>query len=243
MKKRLKILSLAAMVGVGFGGAGHAQESFAGGEFSGNIALTSDYVFRGFTQTDGAPTVQGGFDWASDSFYVGTWASGVDFADGTSTEIDIYGGYTTSVGVVDLDLGAIYYLYPDAPDEPEQNFIEVYAGGSTTVADTVDLGLSFAFSPEYYLETGSTLYTNASAGIPLGENFGADVSLGFLSFFDDDDCMDCDYLDYSIGVTTSAAGFDFDLRFIGSDGDGVDGLDGDGGPAGERFVISVGRSL
>ncbi|HIK64272.1 MAG TPA: hypothetical protein EYG02_04505, partial [Henriciella marina] len=128
-----------------------AQEE---GEWSGNVTLTSNYVFRGITQTDEAPMIQGGFDWASDSFYVGTWASGVDFGDGTSTEIDLYAGWTPTVGAFDLDLGVIYYWYPDAPDNPEQNFFEAYAGASTTLGDTLEVGASIAYSPEFYLEIG-----------------------------------------------------------------------------------------
>ena len=62
-----------------------AAPAIAEGEFSGNVTLTSDYVFRGITQTDGAPMVQGGFDYANDAFYAGVRASGVDFGDGPST--------------------------------------------------------------------------------------------------------------------------------------------------------------
>ncbi|MEM0985929.1 MAG: TorF family putative porin [Pseudomonadota bacterium] len=230
MTSRFKLLSLAAIMGLGVAGTGAAQQ----GEFSGNITLTTDYVFRGVTQTDGAPMVQGGFDWASDTFYVGTWASGVDFGDGTSTEIDIYAGFTPTVGIFSLDLGAIYYLYPDAPDNPDQNFIEFYAGGSTTLGDILDVGASVAFSPDFYLETGQALYISGSAGIPLGENFGLDGTVGFSEFLDSDDCPGCDYADFSIGLTTSAAGFDFDARFI-------DTIDLNGND--ESFVVSVSRSL
>ncbi len=229
MSTRLKLLSLAAIMGVGFSAAGHAE-----GEFSGNVTLTSDYVFRGITQADGAPMVQGGFDWASDQFYVGTWASGVDFGDGTSTEIDIYAGFTPTVGAFDLDLGAIYYLYPDAPDDPEQNFIELYGGASTTLGETLEVGASIAYSPEFYAETGQAVYLAATAGIPLGEQFGLDASVGYSEFLDDDDCPDCSYGDFSVGLTTAAAGFDFDARFI-------DTFDLDGND--EKFVVSVSRSL
>ncbi|MEO0785272.1 MAG: TorF family putative porin [Pseudomonadota bacterium] len=239
MRHLIRSVSLALVVGTGIVGAAQAQ-----GEFSGSVTLTSDYVFRGISQTDGAPTVQGSFDYATDSFYVGTWASGVDFGDGTSTELNFYGGWTPSYGQFDFDIGALYYVYPDAPDDPEQNFVEIYAGAGTTLGETLDVGASLAFSPEYYFETGQTIYTSIYAGLPLGDaGFAIDASLGFLSFLDDDDCMDCDYLDYSIGVTTAFEGFDLDFRLIGSDGDGVDGLDDDGGPAGERFVVSISRSM
>lgn len=238
MSRFLKSSCLALLIGVGVAGTAAAE-----GEWSGNVAITSDYVFRGFTQTDGAPTVQGGFDWASDDFYAGVWASGVDFGDGTSTEIDFYGGWTPTVGVFGLDLGVIYYAYPDAPDEPEQNFVEAYAGASTTLGDSLEVGASVAYSPDFYLESGQAVYTQFTAGIPLSDAFGVDASLGFQEFLDDDDCDECGYIDYSIGLTTELEGFGLDFRFIGSDGDGVEGLDGDGGPAGERFVVTVSRSM
>ena len=238
MRNYFKLVSIAAMVGTIA-----AAPAMAEGEWSGNVTLTSDYVFRGFSQTDGAPTVQGGFDYEEDQFYAGVWASGVDFSDGTSTEIDLYGGVSPTVGAFDLDFGAIYYLYPDAPDEPNQNFFEFYAGAATTLGETVEVGGSVAFSPDYYLETGQSLYTNITAAVPLGDIATLDAGVGYLYFTDDDDCMDCDYTDFTVGVSTSQKGFDFDLRYIGSDGDGVEGFDGDGGPAGDRVVVSVGRAM
>ncbi|MEQ8558866.1 MAG: TorF family putative porin [Henriciella sp.] len=220
---RLAVLAAAASIA--------AAPALAEGEWSGNVTLTSDYVFRGITQTDGAPMVQGGFDYASDSFYVGTWASGVDFGDGTSTEIDFYGGWTPTVGVFDLDIGAIYYYYPDAPDDPSQNFVEVYAGGSTTLGDFVEVGASVAYSPDFYLETGDAFYYSASAGIPLGEQFGLDASIGYSAGDEDEGFVD--YSDWSIGLTTSVEGFDLDFRYIDTDLEGVD----------ESFVVSVSRAM
>ncbi|MEM5516620.1 TorF family putative porin [Henriciella sp. AS95] len=207
-----------------------ATPALAEGEWSGNVTLTSDYVFRGFTQTDGAPMIQGGFDFASDEFYIGTWASGVDFNDGTSTEIDVYAGWTPTVGVFDLDLGAIYYWYPDAPDDPSQNFVEVYAGASTTLGEFVDVGASVAYSPDFYLEVGDAFYWSASAGIPLGESFGLDATIGYSDF---SDLSGSDYTDWSVGLTTALEGFDFDFRYIGTDVDGND----------DTFVVSVSRAL
>lgn len=229
MRMLLKSVSAALILGAS------ASAASAEGSWSANVSLVSDYTFRGVTQTDGAPTIQGGFDYEGSGFYVGTWASGVDFGDGTSTEIDIYGGFTPSYNGIDFDFGAIAYLYPDAPDDPAQNFVEVYAGASTTLGDTLEVGASVAYSPDFYLETGGAFYTSVSAGLPLGESpFSLSASLGYQSFTDDDDCSDCDYGDYSIGVSTSYEGFDFGLSF-------VDTFDLDGND--EAVVFSIGRSM
>ena len=55
---------------------------------SANVTFTTDYVFRGISQTDEKFAVQGGFDWSSEptGIYAGAWASNVDFNSDTSVE-------------------------------------------------------------------------------------------------------------------------------------------------------------
>lgn len=106
-----------------------AQDSGLPGSFSGNVTLTNDYVFRGFTQTGEDPAIQGGLDWDSGSgFYLGTWASNVDFGPGdeANIEIDIYGGYAGEINGFTYDVGYLYYLYPGAPGALDYDFWEVY---------------------------------------------------------------------------------------------------------------------
>ena len=81
-------------------------------EISGNVALTTDYRFRGISQTTSDPAVQGGFDWSHDSgFYLGTWGSNVEFAG--SLELDYYGGFANNINDnIAYDVGFIYYDYP-----------------------------------------------------------------------------------------------------------------------------------
>ena len=71
---------------------------------SGNVALATDYTFRGVSQTDG-PAVQGGFDatFGDSGFYLGTWASNINFGGGSDLELDVYGGYKFALGAVNMD--------------------------------------------------------------------------------------------------------------------------------------------
>lgn len=100
--------------------------------FTGNVGLFSQYIFRGLTQTDRNPALQGGFDYAHKSgFYAGTWASNISwlrenasarvggitvsngtYGQGGSLEWDFYGGYKGSVGDFSYDVGTLYYWYP-----------------------------------------------------------------------------------------------------------------------------------
>ncbi len=73
---------------------------------SGNVALATDYAFRGVSQTDESPALQGGFDatFGDSGFYAGTWASNINFGTGgANLELDVYGGYKTTLGGVALD--------------------------------------------------------------------------------------------------------------------------------------------
>ena len=96
---------------------------------SGNVALTSEYRFRGVDLSGGEIAIQGGFDLATNSgFYVGTWASSLDetTVGYGSTELDVYGGWSGEFASgLSADVGVIGYLYPDA-GPGDFDYIEVY---------------------------------------------------------------------------------------------------------------------
>jgi uncharacterized protein (TIGR02001 family) len=108
---------------------------------TGNFGLFSQYIFRGLTQTNRQPALQGGFDFAHESgFYLGTWASNISwlkenlssaavppgitgqYNTGGSLEWDFYGGYKANFGKSDFtyDLGLLYYYYPGTVKAPVQ---------------------------------------------------------------------------------------------------------------------------
>ncbi len=82
-------------------------QTAAAQEITGNVTLATDYIFRGVTQTDHGAAIQGGFDLEAGSFYASTWASNVEFGDGTNMELDFIAGLTPSAGGFDFDFGGI----------------------------------------------------------------------------------------------------------------------------------------
>lgn len=87
---------------------------------SGNLGITSNYIFRGITQTGGKPAVQGGFDFSHESgLYAGTWLSNISWLEDfgayshSSLEWDFYAGFKRNIGDSDFyyDLSTIYYYY------------------------------------------------------------------------------------------------------------------------------------
>jgi uncharacterized protein (TIGR02001 family) len=100
-----------------------------------NVALVSDYTYRGVSQTFRAPAIQGGFDVAHASgAYLGVWSSNVSNSmyNGGSQEIDLYGGYKGKVNDdVNYDIGLLEYYYPSAATATtpavKYNTLEAYA--------------------------------------------------------------------------------------------------------------------
>ena len=193
-------------------------------EVSGNVALSSDYFFRGIDQS-GGEALSGGFDVAFDNgFYAGTWASSIDFSGGL--ELDYYAGYGGSFSEdVSYDIGYLYYGYPQGPSTEE--FEEIY--GSVSFSDVT---VGFAYSDDYYASTGDSTYVYVDYGMSLSETVSLAFHYGTMSA--DDDANEAD--DYSISLSTEAAGLGFDLSWIDSSEDG--GLFAD-----NEFVLTISKSL
>mgnify|MGYP003345513028 CR=1 FL=1 len=101
--------------------------------FSANLGVFSQYIFRGLTQTDRKPALQGGLDYShSSGFYIGTWMTNISwlrenfstpalttgqYQSGGHMEIDVYGGYKSTFGKSDFtyDVGLLQYIYPGTP--------------------------------------------------------------------------------------------------------------------------------
>lgn len=128
-------------------------------ETSGNVSLTSDYIFRGVSQTNQNPALQGGVEFAAFSgFYIGAWGSNVSWlSDGSnpeaplssSLELDVYGGYRGSVSrAVTFDVGGLYYWFPaDYPagfNSPDT--FEVHAGIIATPAEGITLSAKYSYA-------------------------------------------------------------------------------------------------
>ena len=130
MSKMKKSLLAASVLAVTAMGSGPVLA-----EISANVGVTSNYMWRGMTQTNDQAAISGGLDFEHESgFYVGTWASNVSWGgeegDETGYELDVYGGFAGEIGEFGYDVGYIKYMYPSYDDE---NFHEFYVGGSYSV--------------------------------------------------------------------------------------------------------------
>ncbi len=155
-------------------------------DFSANVGLTNNYLWRGVTQTGDDPAISGGLDYEHDSgLFIGTWASNVDFGDasgGDAYEWDIYAGYAGTISVLDYTVALTHYYYPDIDDA---HFTEL----SAEVAYGV-----FAFGAAYTVDsnevepapfTEDDIYVYGSLSFDLGNDWGLSASAGYYDFSDD----------------------------------------------------------
>jgi uncharacterized protein (TIGR02001 family) len=235
----MKKFLLTAVAACAVAAPAFAQEE-SGWSFSGNVALTSDYVFRGFTQTLEEPAIQGGFDAAYGMFYAGTWASNVDFGIDENLELDVYAGIKPTFGPVSTDFGVVGYFYPGAGDAgAEYDYFEGYAKASIAPIEPLTLGAALYYSPEFFGETGDAYYVEANAGYAITDSLSASGAVGYQDVEDGVLGGEDGYTTWNLGATYTLAGFGLDLRYHDTDIDDVAAED----IADERVVFTVKRAL
>ena len=230
----------------------------ADSNFSGNVAITSDYVWRGISQTDRNWAIQGGLDYAAPvGLYVGTWASNVSFGGGI--EMDFYGGFANELEMgLSYDVGANYYAYPKAHDgETELNFYEVYLklGYALPAMGSVEpsVGVGYSYSPDFFGEDGSSHYLNGSLSLTLPAGFSLSGEVGYLDVEGDETTGDgggldgddgFDYVHYRVGAGYSFKGLDFDLSYHAmNEKDFAEDYSGFSKAGDGKVVFTVSRSL
>lgn len=196
---------------------GDADASSSSVTVTGNVALVTDYRFRGVSLSGGDPAIQGGITATHDSgFYVGTWASSID--DGGSDfygdmELDLFGGWSGSVAEgVGVDVGLLYYAYPTNASGNNAAFFEPYANLTGTIGPvSAKAGVNYAWSQDALLnEDNIYLHTELSVGIPntpitlnghLGYNSGA-LSADYVTGASTDKTS----WDWSVGASATVLG-------------------------------------
>lgn len=220
-------------------GAAEAQ-----GAWTGNVAATTDYVFRGLSQTNGNAAVQGGADYTDGGFYAGAWASSLDFgvdAAGANAaadlELDVYAGFRPVWGNVTFDLGVIGYLYPGSTDDfSEYDYWEGYAKASFSPVEGASLGVAAYYSPEFTTESGDAVYIEANGSWTLSDSFAISGAVGQQTVDTPIFAGEDQYVTWNVGGTLTAGGFSFDMRYVGTD---VENL----AIADDRAVFTVKRAM
>lgn len=201
-----------------------------------NAGAVSEYRYRGISQSDLKPALQGGADYThSSGFYAGAWASGIKWLPQSNVEVDLYGGYKGEITKgLGYDVGVLRYLYPDSAFA---NTTEVYGALSYSVFtakyshSTTNLFGAADSKGSGYLDLSATV--DLGSGLSLVPHVGRQLikNNGALSYTDYALALNKDFGQGILG-TVSMIGTNADKDLYRS-------LDGTKSTASTRLVVGV----
>jgi len=208
----MKKTTLALAMGLMISGAANAA-------LEANIGATSNYLWRGQSQSSDASVLSGGLDYSAESgVYAGVWASSLGSTVG-GEELDLYAGISGESAGVGYDLGIINYRYPSATDG---DFTEVAASVSK---DAFTAGVNYTFDAEASSAgTDGDIYYYVSASTEIMDGFSGALTVGRYNF--DSSSTTTDWTHTQLDISKSVEGFadiTFSLSKAGS-GSGDDEL-------------------
>jgi len=209
--------------------------------FTANLTLTNDYRYRGISQSNFRPAIQGGFDYAhSSGFYVGNWNSSISWISDTASiagnnasapiEMDFYGGfkYEWSKGFT-ADVGVLQYYYPTtnlSAFAANPNTTEIYAAQNFTF-DAVTGYLKFSWAASTLFGTANSAgsnYTDLTVnydtgvwGLALNAHVGYQYVAGQIAGGGMSNSSLFSYTDWKLGVTKDfGSGFAGSMAYVGT---------------------------
>lgn len=227
----MKKAVLAAALFTAFAMQASAQETAPVHDISFNAAVTSDYRFRGISQSRLDPALQLGADYVHTptGLYVGTWASTIkwitDAGGDASIETNLYAGISgdTPVSGLGYDVGVLRYYYPE--------------NGLSTSANTTEVYAQLSYGPAYikYSHATTNLFGFADSDGSGYLDIGADIALPYELTLNlhaghqkIENNSDSDYTDWLVGVSKDFSIGTVSLAYVDTDLDAVQS-----GPKGE----------
>jgi len=197
-----------------------AAQTPAPSPLTGNMAIVSDYRFRGISQTFELPAIQGGIDYVHESgLYVGNWnssVSGLSFTDTAGIEMDFYGGWKKSFGDIGVDVGLLQYYYPGAKTSAGEKYdtLEGYVAASWK---WLTLKHSHAFSDFFGLtDSDGSGYLDLSFTMEVAPKLNLVAHFGMQTIKNYDAL---EYNDWKLGVTYDLNGWVLGAAYVDTDAD------------------------
>lgn len=163
----------------------------ASADLTGNVGATSNYMWRGTTQTGGGSSVSGGIDYSHDSgLYAGIWTANTAFG---SPETDFYVGFGGEAGGVGYDISVIQYSYLQTDN---LDWVEVNASASMA-----DFTLAVGITSDVFGTDTSATYVSGEYEMAVGKESSLTLHVGSYSFDDEAAAAFDNYVDYGLTLT------------------------------------------
>jgi uncharacterized protein (TIGR02001 family) len=193
------------------------------GTFSGSVALTSNYIDRGISNTDNDPAIQGYLEYALEtgllgtSVYVSTFGSNAKLVGDSSTshlELDAFFGVRGEIGEtgVEWDLGGAYYSYPGTSHRDDFNYWEMPLIVTYDPLEWLEVQVSNWATPEYQFDGGTGNYTNGLITVTVPNPYVGLKAFGGVGYQYVERNL-ASGMDWTLGTTVSIKGIDFTLAY------------------------------
>ncbi|MET3138396.1 uncharacterized protein (TIGR02001 family) [Undibacterium sp. GrIS 1.2] len=218
-----KLLLVSALSSLFLGTFAHAEDAKPDNEVSFNAALTSDYRYRGISQTRLQPALQGGADYTNNptGFYVGTWASTIkwikDAGGSGDVELDLYAGKRGEIAKdVSYDIGVLTYVYPSNDLPVDANTTEIYGQvgyGPAYIKYSHAVTNLFGFA-----DSKNSGYLDLGANLDITNGYTLNLHAGRQNVKNNSAAT---YTDWKVGVTKEFFGVTGSLSVIGTNADKI----------------------
>jgi uncharacterized protein (TIGR02001 family) len=203
LKSQLKLAAAITLALSSLASTARADDAKPDNEVSFNAAVTTDYRYRGISQSRLKPALQGGADYVNNpsGFYLGTWLSTIhwvkDAGGDGNIEWDIYGGKKGEIAPgISYDVGGLYYFYPSNKLSPSANTFELYGQlgyGPGYIKYSHSTTNLFGFA-----DSKNSGYLDVGANIEIGTGLMLNLHAGHQKVKHNDAAS---YTDYKVGVT------------------------------------------
>lgn len=176
------------------------------------LTLTSDYVRRGVSQSDGDPAIQAGGDIRfSNGFFAGAWASSIDISNGADRqrdiEVDYYAGFAFDAGDKwQFTAHTVLYTYPGQTGNVDYDYQEIAISSNYNDHFWVE----YAYTPDLYNTDYSAQNIDVYVDWPLKNRWSLGLGVGR---YDTSSLNDRSYAYWQIGLTRAFAWADLDIRY------------------------------
>ncbi len=191
-------------------------------QLASNVGATTDYRYRGISQSRLKPAVQAGVDYSISGFYVGGWVSSIkwvkDFGGNAKVEVDVYGGYKGEIAKdFTYDVGVLSYVYPS-------NKLSGLTGASANTTEIYGALTYSIYTAKYShaltntfgnIDSKNSYYLDLSAGLDVGGGFTLTPHLGYQKITGPLG-PDATYTDYALTVSKDFSGLVASAGVVGT---------------------------
>jgi len=224
----------------------HAQDdgTTSFGTLGGSLTIASDYMFRGVSNSNEEPQVQGDMNWSHGSgVYAGIWTTNTNFGGpGNSMELDPYVGFASSIGDTGLSYDVGYWAYTYPGSQSDFDYSEFYGIGTWAMGD-LSFSPSVWYARDYFGADYNGLAYDLTVSHALPWTMEASARVGEQTFHGGGSAGDgFDYVYYDVGVTKTAGDFNLGLRWHDTNDDAESFVTDDDLVEG-RVVFNITRSF